>query len=82
MTKKKPMSHDKQCEMLLAIQRVVDSYEPDFESLTVVLASFVTDVMVKLDRFEPGLGYEWREVFVRLLNEIDINEYENEESES
>lgn len=80
--KKEAMNVDKNCELLLAIQNAVDRFEPDFESLTIVLGSFITDVMEQLDNFEKGLGYKWRNVFVDLLNKIDITEYENEESES
>lgn len=69
-------------KLLLAIQNAVNVFEPDFQSLLVVLGAFVLDSMEKLDSLEPGLGYKWRDVLVKLLNQIDITEYENEEREA
>lgn len=69
-------------KLLLAIQNAVNVFEPDFQSLLVVLGAFVLDSMEKLDSLEPGLGYKWRDVLVKLLNQIDITDYENEEREA
>lgn len=69
-------------KLLQAIQNAVEPFDLDFKSLMVVLGAFVLDSMERLEGFEPGLGYKWRDMFVKLLNRLDITEYENEERES